>query len=544
MAKNSFRLPPTEKDGQDWAEVSRLVSVLRRDITSLSIKIPNKITDTLSKLETLVSKDSNVSGQERNHLRETKEDLIELETETMDSWIVASGSSAGLNINSLGRQLTDNLHKLKETIKTSKEFIDLSIGDPTHYASETNDYLLPSPIVVEALSNIVKNGEYNGYGPSHGHVIAREALLKKYGSSNVPNMSISDIFITSACTDALNIAISSVADPNDIVFLPKPGIGRFTTICKRFHIIPKYYNLIIDDNIPGGGKIDLEDLENEIKKCVASNKNGKNKNKNKVKGILINNPANPSGSVFSKSNLRGLLSIAEKYAIPIISDEIYDHIVFGDDEDEHKDTEKERKFWSIGRMTSRAPVIMCGGISKTFLVPGWRMGWLILYDPKGIGIQIKKSISNLMTANPSQNTLVQAIIPKIFDNVPNSYYIKLNNKLSKNAKLFYNGFKKIPQLTPIKPNGAMYILTKLNIELFDNNVIKNDIDFMYKLMEEESIFVFCGSIFGMPDHFRTLILPPENVIDQVVQRIESFCQKYGVMKSEVLHRGAHIVSKI
>ena len=154
-------------------------------------------------------------------------------------------------------------------INKNKEFISVSIGDPTKYPN-----LLPCKQAVQSFTNCVQSCNNNGYAPSSGLESAKEALLKKYQTPNVPNMSTKDIILTSGCSDALNIAMSSILNKNDIILLPKPGFTLYETIWSRYCFIPELYTCIAQKD----WDIDLKHLESIITDCNKSNSNSTSNN--------------------------------------------------------------------------------------------------------------------------------------------------------------------------------------------------------------------------------------------------------------------------
>lgn len=145
-------------------------------------------------------------------------------------------------------------------------------------------------------------------------------------------------------------------------------------------------------------KIDLEDLENQIDEDTAA--------------IVITNPSNPCGSVFNKEHLYEILDIAARNRVPIVADEIYEHFVFSDNE-----------FVALSALSKDVPILTCSGLTKRFLVPGWRMGWVIIHDRHNIfGTEVRKGLSNLATRILGPNTLVQRALPAILSCTPQSFF--------------------------------------------------------------------------------------------------------------------------
>lgn len=144
--------------------------------------------------------------------------------------------------------------------------------------------------------------------------------------------------------------------------------------------------------------MDLVDLENKIDE--------------KTSAIVIINPSNPCGSVYSKNHLKEILAVAERNFLPIIADEIYEHLVF-----------PGHKFYPLASLSQNVPVLSCSGITKRFLVPGWRMGWIIVHDRhNAFSASIKGGLINLSQRIIGSNTLVQGALPTILSSTPQSFF--------------------------------------------------------------------------------------------------------------------------
>lgn len=130
--------------------------------------------------------------------------------------------------------------------------------------------------------------------------------------------------------------------------------------------------------------------------------------------IVVTNPSNPCGSVFSKSHIKNILNIAEKYYVPVIADEIYEHFVFSGTD-----------YHSFSSLSKNVPVLSCGGLTKRFVVPGWRLGWIVIHDRNDVLKGIRRGLSNLSQRLLGANTVVQTAIPDILKNTPQKFFDSL-----------------------------------------------------------------------------------------------------------------------
>lgn len=159
--------------------------------------------------------------------------------------------------------------------------------------------------------------------------------------------------MTSGASHALDLCIGTLACPGQNILVPRPGFPLYQTLSSLYKVETKFYDLKPDSN----WEVDLEHLEAQID--------------DKTAAIVYNNPSNPCGSVFSKEHIEAILQIAERYHVPIIADEIYEDVVFSNYE-----------FYPIASLSTEVPVLSVGGTTKKFLIPGWRMGWVIIHDRK------------------------------------------------------------------------------------------------------------------------------------------------------------------
>ena len=187
---------------------------------------------------------------------------------------------------------------------------------------------------------------------THRYIEARQAVADHVGD----NLTAQDVFLCSGCSCSLDLCISAIANPGQNILVPRPGFPMYAALANGLGINTKEYNLIPEKD----WQIDLEHMESIIDANTVA--------------IVINNPSNPCGSVFDAKHLRAILDIAEKYCLPIIADEIYEHFVFEG---------SGKQYIPIAKLSKNVPVLSCGGLTKRYLVPGWRLGWITVHDRNG-----------------------------------------------------------------------------------------------------------------------------------------------------------------
>ena len=375
-----------------------------------------------------------------------------------------------------------------------KPMISLSIGDPTVFGN-----LEPPKVVLEAVRDSVESGKRNGYAPSTGYVESRQAVAKHINKN--PNLSITsdDVILCSGCSCSLDLCITVLANPGDNILVPRPGFPLYATLAKGLGINTKEYNLLPEQN----WMVDLEHMESMIDEHT--------------KAIVINNPSNPCGSVFDEAHLREILEIAERHCVPIIADEIYEHFVF---------ESANKTYVPMASLTSTVPILSCGGLTKRYLIPGWRMGWITIHDANNIftDAHVRHGLQCLSQRIIGSNTIVQGALPRILEETPQSFYRDTLKVIEFNAKLAYDRLRKVPGLKPVMPEGAMYMMVGMDLKSFPE--FQNDLQVVEALVRDQSVFCLPGKCFNIPNFFRIVLTVPKEMLVEACNRIEEFCSAH------------------
>lgn len=313
--------------------------------------------------------------------------------------------------------------------------------------------------VNEAIVKALKDPKINGYGPALGLADTRAAVANRYKRFGV-SYNIDDIFITSGCSHALQMAISGTVSEGQVVLLPKPGFSIYHTICDHFGIIAVDYPLQPEHQ----WQIDLETVEQLILEY-------------KPTAWLVNNPSNPCGSVYSKDHLERCIELAQKHNIIIIADEIYEDIVF-----------EGHQYIPMASLSNDLPIITCSGLAKRFMVPGWRLGWIALHDPKRRAESLKIAFFNLAGLILGACTLIQAAVPHILNQVPEAAHLATNKTLQENANVIVSAFKMANlESSIVSPQGTLYMMLKLPSGT-------DDIKWCQELLAEENVLLLPGTV--------------------------------------------------
>lgn len=268
------------------------------------------------------------------------------------------------------------------TSNPEKDVITLQLGDPSVFGN-----FPPASEVLEAIKEAVDLDSFC-YNEGPGRLEAREAIAEYYGGIVSPD----DIVLSSGCGHALEMCILTLVAPGENLLIPRPCYS-YRPLTDGTKVVSKSYNL----NPEKGWDIDLKHMENLID--------------DKTRAILINNPGNPCGNAFSKEHIEDILDIAERHHLPIIADEIYGFMVF-----------PGVKFHSFASVTKNVPVLVCGGLTKRFLMPGIRMGWVMIHDRHRALPEVKIGIRNITGRILGPNSTIQYALPAILRNTPKTFF--------------------------------------------------------------------------------------------------------------------------
>ncbi|XP_075239583.1 tyrosine aminotransferase-like isoform X2 [Convolutriloba macropyga] len=392
-------------------------------------------------------------------------------------------SERSLNTVNLLRNIVDALKIDKDA---TKSFIPLSIGDPTTFGN------FPiSEGAKRSLIEAIEGGNCHGYGPSIGFPFARKAVADFHSSRHV-HLTENDVLLTPSCSSALDLAIGAIAEEKSNILLPSPGFPLYETLTGLYNVNVKYYNLLPEKN----WEVDLNQLESVIDSNTSA--------------IVVCNPSNPCGSVFSPKHIRDIIQTAEDHNLPIIADEVYSHMVFNNVE-----------FESFGDLSENVPVLVTGGLAKRWLAPGWRVGWIILHDRHDQLSSVREGLINLSQRILHPNTICQFAIPGILRDTPPEFFKSVMADIEENAKLAFSKLAACPSLKPVMPEGAMYMMTGVDVDtLWDQ---PDDVAFTQNLLKYQNVFCLPGSGFTYPNSFRIVLTVPRDVLSEACDRIVEFC---------------------
>ncbi len=370
-----------------------------------------------------------------------------------------------------------------EVAKSGKEMLYLNIGDPNLF-----DFAPPREMIEATYKAMLDNK--NGYAPSSGIPAAREAIEAEAERKGIKN--ILDIFVTTGASEAIELALTALVNEGDNVLTPTPGYPLYTAVESKLQSVENPYYL----DEANGWQPDVEDIKSKINE--------------RTKAIIVINPNNPTGSNAKKETLLEIIKIAKENNIVIFADEIYDKLLF--DGNEHI---------SLASLDSEASIITFGGLSKNYVVPGFRIGWGVVSGDYNIMSEYIEAINKMLRARLSANHPEQYAIPAAL-NGDNAHLIPMMEKLTRRRDLTVEMLNAIDGITCVKPEGAFYAFPSLDIKNEDSH-------FVAELIKETGVVVVPGSGFGQvpgTKHFRVVFLPQEEKLIKAYESIGKFMEKY------------------
>ena len=367
--------------------------------------------------------------------------------------------------------------------------LKLNIGNPAPFGFRTPDE------VVYDMSQQLPDTE--GYSPSKGLFSARKAIMQYAQLKNIPNVSIDDIYTGNGVSELINLSMSALLDTGDEVLVPSPDYPLWTACVNLAGGTAVHY--LCDEQSEWYPDID------DIRSKITSN----------TKAIVIINPNNPTGALYPKEVLQQIVDIAREHQLIIFSDEIYDRLVM--DGLQHIS------------IASMAPDLFCvtfSGLSKSHMIAGYRIGWMILSGNKRIAKDYIEGLNMLANMRMCSNVPAQSVVQTALGGHQSvNDYIVPGGRVHDQRDLVYDMLNQIPGITAVKPKAAFYIFPKIDVKRFN---IHSDEQFALDLLHDKHILISHGGAFNWhrPDHFRVVYLPRMGMLRETMGEISDFFSYY------------------
>jgi alanine-synthesizing transaminase len=360
------------------------------------------------------------------------------------------------------------------------QVIYLNIGDPVKYDFKTPEH------IKSAFINAVKDNK-NYYAESEGLPELKKAVTEKESEKGL-SITEEDVLVTNGVSEGLDMILASIVDPSSEVLMSGPYYPPYASYVKFYGGKPVEFRINED------GRPDLEDLRSKITP--------------RTRAICIISPNNPTGEVFDRKSLQQLIDVATEHKLYIITDEIYDKIVFDD------------QFTGIGKVAKDAPVILLNGFSKAYLMTGWRCGY-VCFNSNSSGLdELRKNAPKLARVRISANLPVQVAAVEALRG-PQTHIFELVEKLKKRRDYIVKRLSAIEGISCRMPHGAFYVFPKVYL----SRSWEDDQQFVLDLLNKTGVLTVHGSGFGKAfgsSHFRIVYLPKEEVLEHAMDKLERF----------------------
>ena len=367
--------------------------------------------------------------------------------------------------------------------------LKLNIGNPAPFGFRT-----PDEVIYDMRQQLT---ECEGYSDAKGLFSARKAIMQYAQLKHIPNISIGDIYTGNGVSELINLSMSALLDNGDEILIPSPDYPLWTACATLAG--GKAVHYICDEQ--SEWYPDLDDIEKKIT--------------DRTKAIVIINPNNPTGALYPEEILQKIVDIARRHQLIIFSDEIYDRLVM--------DGEKHISIASL------APDLFCvtfSGLSKSHMIAGYRIGWMILSGNKKHVKDYIEGINMLSNMRLCSNVPAQSIVQTALGGHQSvNDYIVPGGRIYEQREFIYKALTDIPGITAVKPKAAFYIFPKIDTKKFN---ITDDEKFALDLLREKKILLIHGGGFNWkePDHFRVVYLPRVEVLEKAARNIADFLRTY------------------
>lgn len=378
--------------------------------------------------------------------------------------------------------------------KQGETILKLNTGNPATFGFE-----MPESVRAALFQKI---DTALGYCDVRGMAEARNAILEYHQSKKIENYSLDDIFIGNGISEIASMVCTALLNPGDEVLVPRPCYSLWTNEILLHQATPVYYQCDEENN----WNPNTEHIRSLISK--------------RTKAIVIINPNNPTGVLYSNETLLEIAEIARQNKLIVLSDEIYDRLIF--DGMQHT---------SFASLAGDITVITMNGLSKSHCLCGFRCGWLVTSGPSAVREQISETLLKLASVRLSANAIMQTIIPAaLADTEYTEKMIREGGRLYEQRKATFEALDTLDCLSYVKNNGGFYVFPRIKQEYL---CYETDKAFAEKLLLSKHILIVPGSGFNWdcPDHFRIVMLPQADMLRKSVIQIGDFIHESCCLKA-------------
>ena len=381
------------------------------------------------------------------------------------------------------------LQQAKKMEDEGQKIIKLNIGNLGVFGFDA-----PEEIRLDMIRNLPNAA---GYSDSKGIFAARKAVMHYTQEKRIKGIGIEDIYIGNGVSELIAMSMNALLNAGDEVLVPAPDYPLWTACVNLAGGTAVHY--VCDED--SEWYPDIDDMRSKIT--------------DKTKAIVIINPNNPTGALYPKEVLQQIVDLAREHQLMIFSDEIYDRLVM--DGLEHIS------------IASLAPDLFCvtfSGLSKSHMISGWRVGWMVLSGNKRLAKDYIEGLNMLANMRMCSNVPAQSVVQTALGGHQSvKDYLVPGGRIYDQRELVYNMLNDIPGITAVKPKAAFYIFPKIDVKKFN---IHSDEQFALDLLHDKHILISHGGAFNWqePDHFRVVYLPRISMLKETIGEIGDFFSTY------------------
>lgn len=381
------------------------------------------------------------------------------------------------------------LDEAKRLEEEGHQILKLNIGNPAPFG-----FNAPDEILYDVIHNL---SSAQGYCDSKGLYSARKAIMQECQRLGIANVDIDDIYLGNGVSELITMSMQALLNDGDEVLIPAPDYPLWTAAVSLSGGKPVHY--ICDEQ--SDWFPDISDIESKIN--------------SKTRAIVVINPNNPTGAVYSRDILQQLVDLARKHKLILFADEIYSKIIYDDAE-----------FISLGSLSEDVFTVSFNGLSKSYRLAGFRSGWMILSGPKEHAQGYIEGLEILTNMRLCANVPAQYAVQTALGGYQSIKELILpGGRLKQQRDAAYELLTSIPGVSCVKPQGAIYLFPRLDPEVY---TIENDVSLILDILDQEQILLVQGSAFNIKDqqHFRLVFLPRDDELSKAVKQIGQVLAQY------------------
>jgi alanine-synthesizing transaminase len=377
----------------------------------------------------------------------------------------------------------------KQMEDEGQKIIKLNIGNLAPFGFDA-----PEEIQQDMIRNLPNSA---GYSDSKGIFAARKAVMHYTQQQGIAGVTLEDIYLGNGASELIAMALNALLDDGDELLVPAPDYPLWTAATSLSGGKPVHY-ICNEDN---GWMPDLDDIRRKITPAT--------------RGLVVINPNNPTGALYSDELLRGLVQIAREHDLVLMADEVYDKVLY-----------EGEKHTAMGSLSSDVLTLTFNSLSKAYRACGYRAGWMVVSGDKSVAKEYIEGINMLANMKLGSNVPGQYAIQTALGGYQSiNDLIREGGRLRRQRDLAYELITAIPGVTCVKPKAALYMFPKLDPKLYP---IEDDRQFFMEVLRATRVMLVQGSGFNYPDnqHFRIVFLPHEDDLREAIDRLAKFLEQW------------------